>query len=219
MSVMRNVSVFAVLWLIPLPVFGNDDTESAARSHYLTCLAQAHSTPSKAYENALIWKSEGGAAPARHCIAMALLGLGAYGEAAEKLEELSYAPDIGSAALRAQALVQSGEAWLQAQQPAKALRVLTLALEYEDDNAEVHTNRARALFALQKHGEARADLDSAIRLQPVNALAFRLRAAVSLVQGDLSAAQSDINAALALTPNDVETLLVRGQIREALRGQ
>lgn len=216
---MRYVLAIVLLSLAPVPVGATEAADEAARMRYRTCLAKAHSTPSIAYEDALIWRNEGGAAPARHCAAMALLGLHAYAEAAEKLEELSYAPDIGSDGLRTQALVQSGEAWLQARRPEEALRVLTLALEDQADNAQLHTNRARALMALARPQEARADLDAAVQLDPKASLAWRLRAAVLLAQNDLAAAQTDIEMALALTPSDVEALLVRGQIREALRTQ
>jgi tetratricopeptide (TPR) repeat protein len=198
--------------------FGAPD-QPAEAARYNTCLAKAYSSPSVAYEDALIWQNEGGAGPARHCAAMALLGLGDYADAAQKLEDLAYAPDIGSFTLATQVLIQSGEAWLQADKPQDAVRVLSLALKHENDNDGIYTNRARALVALGNTSAAHADLDTALRLNPKNALALRLRAAVLLKEKNLNRARSDIESALRYAPNDVEALLVRGQIREAQRLQ
>ncbi|PHS29397.1 MAG: hypothetical protein COA85_00645 [Robiginitomaculum sp.] len=216
---MRSIFVIVLLLLgIALtPTNAHSSTDESQR--YRTCLAKAHSRPSAAYEDAVIWKNEGGAGPARHCLAMALLGMRAYAEGADKLESLAYAPDIGDEGLRTPALIQSGEAWLQASRPEDALRVLTRALDRDPNNAEAHTKRARALMALEKPIEAHTDLDAAIRAQPDDALALRLRAAVLLYENDLSGAQKDIEAALSTEPNNVEALLVRGQIREAKRLQ
>ncbi len=217
---MRSVLVVMVFMLgMVLMTPGAHSSGIDESQRYRVCLAKAHSTPSAAYEDAIIWKNEGGAGPARHCIAMALLGLGAYAEGAQKLESLAYAPDIGDESLRTQALIQSGEAWLQAHKPREALRVLDRALERDPQNAEAHTKRARALMAMERPIEAHMDLDAAIRAQPQNALALRLRAAVLLFKKDLDGAQKDIEAALALEPENVEALLVRGQIREAKRLQ
>lgn len=216
---MRSVFVSVFLWLGPMAVVTSAQAPVDESLHYRTCLAKAHSTPSKAYEDALIWQNEGGAAPARHCVAMALLGLRDYANAAEKLEALAYAPDIGDDALRTEALGQSGEAWLQANMPKEALRVLTRALDIEKNNAGLHTNRARALMALEQPGAAHADLDTALDLRPDDALSLRLRAAVLLFENDLQNAKNDIEAALMHDPTSVEALLVRGQIREALRQQ
>ena len=216
---MRSVFVIVLLLLglvlIPTDAYSRVDESQ----RYRICLAKAHSQPSEAYEDAIIWKNEGGAGPARHCLAMALLGLGAYAEGADKLEALAYAPDIGDESLRTQALVQSGEAWLQAHKPKEALRVLDRALERDPSNVPAHTKRARALMAMERPIEAHTDLDAAIRVQPADALALRLRAAVLLYEKDLLGAQKDIEAALAIEPDNVEALLVRGQIREARRLQ
>ncbi len=214
---MRRLSGLVVMLLcVPGFALGAQST-SAANQRYRICLAKAHSTPSVAYEDALIWQNEGGAGPARHCVAMALLGLRAYGDAAQKLEELAYAPDIGDTVLRNQVLMQSGEAWLQADRPEDALRVLDLVLDSENPPAGAHTNRARALMALDRPTAAHADLDTSLKQHPEDALALRLRAAVLLYENKLMAAKTDIDAALRFDPASVDALLVRGQIREAIR--
>ncbi len=214
---MRFIFAIALMLLFWTAYAPKGRAEADESQRYRACLAKAYSNPTEAYEDALIWKNEGGASPARHCLAMAFLGMNAFAEGAEQLEALAYAPDIESQALKTEVLIQSGEAWLQAERPKDALRVLDLALERQKNNADVYTNRARAEMALGNVTAAHADLDQAIRLRPDHALALRLRAAVQLREGKLQAAQSDIEAALRFEPSNVDALLVRGQIREARR--
>ena len=214
---MRSAAVFVVFLILFLSTGLRAEASTSEAQRYKVCLSKAYSTPSAAYEDAIIWRNEGGAGPARHCLAMALLGLNAYEDAAAQLEALAYAPDIGDEALRTQVLEQSGEAWLQAEKPEDALRVLSRALETDKTNDAVYTNRARAFMALENINAAKADLDTALRLRPDNALALRLRAAVLLTQNDLGGARRDIEAALRKEPTNVEALLVRGQVREAQR--
>jgi len=214
---MRSAFIFVVFLILSLSIGQSAEASTSDGQRYKSCLSKAYSTPSAAYEDAIIWRKEGGAGPARHCLAMALLGLSAYEDAAAQLEALAYAPDIGDEALRTEVLEQSGEAWLQANKPQDALRVLSRALENDKANADVYTNRARAFMALENINAAKADLDTALRLHPDNALALRLRAAVLLTQNDLIGARRDIEAALRKEPANVDALLVRGQVREAQR--
>ncbi len=214
---MRIVALLTVLVLCPAAAMASPQGDAAEARRYRTCLAKAHSTPSAAYEEALAWQSEGGGAPALHCVAMALLGLRAYADGAEKLEALAYSPDISSPELADAALIQAGEAWLQAGRPADAVRVLDRALQHQPGNVPALINRARALRALGKVQAAGKDLDAVLNVQPHNALALRLRAALRLSTRDLAGAQRDIDAALASEPDNIESLVLRGQIREALR--
>ncbi|PHS25318.1 MAG: hypothetical protein COA84_07905 [Robiginitomaculum sp.] len=214
---MRSAAVFVVFLILTLSTGIRAQASTSDAQRYKTCLSKAYSTPSAAYEEAIIWREEGGAGPARHCLAMALLGLRAYEDAAAQLEALAYAPDIGDEDLRIEVLEQSGEAWLQASKPEDALRVLSRALENDKTNAAVYTNRARAFMALENINAAKADLNTALRLSPDNTLALRLRAAVLLTQNDLGGARRDIEAALRKEPANVDALLVRGQVREAQR--
>jgi tetratricopeptide (TPR) repeat protein len=214
---MRSPAIFVVFLILFSSTGLRAEASTSDAQRYKICLSKAYSTPSAAYEDATIWRKEGGAGPARHCLAMALLGLRAYEEAAAQLEALAYAPDIGDEDLRIEVLEQSGEAWLQASKPEDALRVLSRALENDKTNAAVYTNRARAFMALENINAAKADLDTALRLHPDNALALRLRATVLLTQNDLGGAHRDIEAALRKEPANVDALLVRGQVREAQR--
>ena len=216
---MRFLALLAALILSPAMVAASAQGDAAQAQRYRVCLAKAHSTPSKAYEQALIWQNEGGGAPALHCVAMALLGMRAYADGAEKLEALAYSPDISSAALAKAALIQSGEAWLQAGRPEDALRAFNRALQHDNSNVQALIGHARTLMALGKPQTARGDLDVVLKKQPENVLARRLRAAVRLQMKDFKGAQQDVDAALASEPDNVETLVLRGQIREAMRTQ
>ncbi len=204
--------------LLAAPAFSAQNNSDQAQ-RYDICLSKAHSAPSEAYEDALIWRAEDGSAPARHCLAVALLALGALADGADKLESLANAPDLERPQLRPSLLAQSGEAWMQAGHPQDAVRVYSEAIKSYPDDADNLIGRAIALQKLEKPDLARRDLDAALLRRPDDPLALRLRAQLRLDAGDLAGAQQDINRALAKTPNSVETLLVRGRIREARRLQ
>src|SRR5690606_2487553 len=89
------------------------------------CLAQAVAEPEAALDAAFDWQAAepAAAAAARHCAAVALIGLGAYAQAATELEALAaLAPDPtpeGRAAL----LAEAGNAWVLADQLTRALEI------------------------------------------------------------------------------------------------
>ncbi|MCZ6453449.1 MAG: hypothetical protein O6909_04325, partial [Alphaproteobacteria bacterium] len=56
---------------------------------YQGCMALARAKPAEGFEAAIAWRDEGGGPPARHCTAIALVGLGQLDEAAQRLEDLA----------------------------------------------------------------------------------------------------------------------------------
>src|SRR5271155_3891772 len=67
------------------------------------------------------WRDHGGAHPADHCGAVALIDMGEYREGAARLETLARAMTRAPASLRAQVLDQAGQAWLLAGDPVRSL--------------------------------------------------------------------------------------------------
>src|SRR3990172_6553974 len=59
--------------------------EAGEAQRYADCTAQAGAAPAAALDAARAWEEEGGDGPARHCAALALIGLGRPAEAAERL--------------------------------------------------------------------------------------------------------------------------------------
>ena len=77
--------------------------------------------------------------------------------------------------------------------------------------------RARAYALYGRYDFAETDLTSVLTLDPVHAGALRYRADARFKLEKIDSALADIEAALKLDPTSVETALLRGQIREAIR--
>ncbi len=69
----------------------------------------------------------------------------------------------------------------------------------------------------KKWDEAGKDLDSAIQLSAGNAEAFRLRGHVLLKLNRLDDAWKDVETAMRLAPKDIDVIVLRGDVREAMR--
>src|SRR5690348_11364055 len=70
------------------PVQGPPRSEAADAATYERCLKLAKGHPGDARAFAQHWHDRGGAHPADHCLAVALIGLKQYKEAAGRLEKL-----------------------------------------------------------------------------------------------------------------------------------
>jgi tetratricopeptide (TPR) repeat protein len=186
---------------------------AAEAAHYERCLDEARRNPAAAWDSALAWRDTGGGHPAEHCVAVALIGLKQYGEAAKRLEKLADEMFKAPVDLRAEVLSQAGQAWLLDGNAPRAAEMLTLALGLTPDDPELLTDRAEALAAQGKYGDAIADLDRALARDPnrVDALIFRASAHRALDQ--LDPALRDADTALRLAPDEPDALLERGNIR------
>jgi regulator of sirC expression with transglutaminase-like and TPR domain len=72
---------------------------------------------------------------------------------------------------------------------------------------------------LKKWTEAGNDLDSAVMLSAADAEAYRMRGHVRLKQNRLPEGWQDVQEAMKLAPTDVNVVVLRGEIREAMRLQ
>ncbi|MEX1148313.1 MAG: hypothetical protein WEB93_08035, partial [Sphingomonadales bacterium] len=100
----------------------NHDRPDAARYH--ACIARVASEPGVARRAASLWLENEGGVPAKHCLALSLIELGRYAQAAQWLEE--GARDVGAGrgldalgvqggrAIHFDMLMQAGHAWLMA---------------------------------------------------------------------------------------------------------
>ncbi|MCG8441137.1 MAG: hypothetical protein MI723_04935 [Caulobacterales bacterium] len=193
------------------------DWDRLDRDRYDQCLDRVTADPEAAYEDALIWRGEGGGVPARHCVAMALLQLGHTAEAAARLEAAATAPDGGDSLQRKEILLQAGNAWMIAQAPADAERAFTQGLAFKPGDPDLLIERARAHVEQDRLEAADRDLSDALISRPRDVRALRLRADTRLALGRLEGAESDIAQAVRLAPEDIETLVMRGKVREAVR--
>ena len=185
---------------------------AADEATYDRCLKLAKSDPGAARDLAERWQSRGGAHPADHCYAVALIGLKQYKDGATKLEALAQAMVHAPNSLRAEVLDQASQAWLLAGDSARAYAAGTAALGLLPDDPDLLVDRAEAAGSEGWYDKALADLDRVLKADPsrVDALVYRATAYREL--GKLDEALTDINHAIELSPNSVAALLERGDI-------
>lgn len=180
---------------------------------YANCLAETRKAPEAAYERAQAWQFEGGGDPARHCAAVALIGLDRPAEAARRLERLAKRAAPEDPRLGAAILAQAGQAWLLAEDLERAYAVQTTALDLDPVNVELLIDRSVTLAGAANHAEALADLDQAARLAPGRPEVLILRASALRLNGRAEDARAEVDKALLLAPENPEGLLERGILR------
>jgi tetratricopeptide (TPR) repeat protein len=204
-----------VLLLLPLLLAAPPALAQAGwhSQEHSACLAQAAGDPEGALERARRWEGLEGGAPARHCLAVAMIGVGRYGEAAYILEALVNEVQTAAPDERAALLAEAGNAWMLANDLQRAVGALDAALELTPDNASLFVDRALALALAGDYWAAVDDLNSAEVLAPDRAdvLLFRATAYRLLEVYELAAA--DLERLLALSPDNAEAYLERGNLR------
>jgi tetratricopeptide (TPR) repeat protein len=180
---------------------------------YDHCMGLANTDPGAARDYAERWQSRGGDHPADHCYALALIGLKQYKEGAARLESLAKAMAHAPDSLRAEALDQASQAWLLANDPARAYAADSAALDLLPNDPDILVDRAEAAGSEGWYDKAVGDLDRALKTSPARVEALVYRATAYRELGRLDDALADINRAVNLTPSSVAALLERGDIR------
>lgn len=186
------------------------------------CLRLAMSRPAEAIEVAETWLAKARTAPdragARQCHAMALTRIGGWAEAAPLFLAARQDTPARQADERARLAALAGNASLAAQDPKGALTALDLAKADSTNGSDsklrstIAVDRAAALVALNRPADAATALSTARTADPANAEAWLLSATLSRRQGDLAAAQGQIEKAAELLPVDPEIGLEAGVI-------
>lgn len=179
-------------------------------AEYDACMQLARQEPQAAEESARTWLDRGGGVPAKHCIAVALIGQQRYAEAAEKLEELVAETQNPAPELQSEMLAQAGQAWMLAGNSARALKAQTEGLSHKPDNVELLIDRAIAYATREQFWEVVDDLDQAYEIDPERTDVLVLRASAYRRLDAVELALDDLNRALELEPNNPEGLLERG---------
>jgi len=194
------------------------DISRDVEARFNACVAKIDTDPDTAFEDAMVWRDNGGGVPARHCAALALIELGHAGEAARRMETLAADPGAGGVRERAQLLAQAGNAWILEGAPNFAAESFTLALEMITDDPlgdamrpGLLTDRARAWLLSGSHDKAREDATAALGFgDSIDALL--VRAAALRAVNSLRNALTDIERVLKLDPNNAAAYLERGLI-------
>jgi len=215
----KRVLAFAALFATPfiggMAVAADYTAEFDAK--HKTCLEQIGVDADIAYEEAMIWRSEGGGRRARHCEAMALFAVGQKEEAAHRLDALAKAPDGGNDEMRMGYYAEAANFWLLSEMPERAYASATAGLKLDETYVDLRIARARAYALLGRYADAETDLSNALVFEREHPEALRYRADARRKQGKLEGARTDIERALIAAPDSVETALVRGEIIEAIR--
>ncbi|MFP3943260.1 MAG: hypothetical protein ACLFWF_05175 [Alphaproteobacteria bacterium] len=185
--------------------------------YYRQCLKMVNADADRAYDEATLWRDQGGGAAAEHCAAMALARLGQLEEAARRLTRVAGAKAQVEAELRAEIFAQAGLLWLMAKKAEPAheafSQALTVAPADDPARAQYFFDRAQAAANLGRWRDTADDLTQTLALGKGRADAFILRARAHRALGDLVSARNDIEAALNMEPDSAEALLERGQVR------
>lgn len=176
---------------------------------YLLCLDTARAYPDRGLELAGKWIGLGGGEPAKHCRAIALIGLKEYAEAGSSLEDLAK-DSKRPARLRAAMLAQAGQAWLLGEDLNRADAALTTALSLIPNDPELLIDRAEILADAGKYWEAIDDLNAAITYAPNSADAHAFRASAYRMVDAPDMAMEDAERAVMLDSFNVGALLERG---------
>ncbi|MBP0446259.1 tetratricopeptide repeat protein [Roseomonas sp. SSH11] len=196
--------------VLPLPP---EPPRVADSAEYEACLGQLRNDAQGALSFAETWEARGGADGARHCSALALLGLGEPERAAARLEALA-ARATAAPAARAALFGQAGQAWMVAGQPVRAYGAFTMALALAPNDAELLVDRAVAAGTLGRFSDSLADTDRAVAQDARRAEAWIYRAAALRHLDRAQEALQDIERALAIEPGSPEALLERGILRQ-----
>lgn len=206
-------AVTATAMTLLLGAFSAAAEEIDHAEQYVACMQLTQIEPEEAFEAALAWESKGGGDAARHCGNVALIGLGQYDKAAQRLEALAQNMTESPDRLRADVLAQAAQAWLLQGDIDRSYKVLSAALKLDPDNVELLIDRSVALAAASSYWDAIDDLNRAEDLAPEreDILVFRATAYRYLEANEL--ALEDVNRALKLHPENAEALLERGILR------
>lgn len=180
---------------------------------YRACLDAARRDPETGFEAAIAWRDEGGGPPARHCVALALFGLGQFREAATRLESLAGEMPAASEREQAAILGQAGSVWLHAGDLTRAHTVLSQALDFDPTDPEIWIDRGDALARGGEYWDAVDDFSAALDRDDrrLDALIFRAAAYRLLEVPDL--ARDDIARALAIDPDNPDALMELGAVQ------
>jgi len=205
-----GMTFFSVLMASSLSGLSARQPKVDHRSEYEACLSLAEENPADAYRSGLAWFKAGGGLPARHCVAVALVGLGDHEAAATRFEILARELAENRVDLRAEMLGHAGQAWLLAGRPVRASHVQGAAIALRPRDPTLLVDRAVSLMTAKRHAAAIADLNQALSLAPDFVDAYLYRATAKRYAGDIGGAWIDVSDALSLEPGLPAALLERG---------
>ncbi|OFW99549.1 MAG: hypothetical protein A3E78_00120 [Alphaproteobacteria bacterium RIFCSPHIGHO2_12_FULL_63_12] len=191
------------------------EREETTSERHADCVRLIADDPASGRRAAESWASEGGGAPALHCLAVSDLAAGLPKLAAVRLTGISERADAGDAKARARLLAEAALAWLDARDYPQAEGSIGAAKRMAPDLAELDFVAAKVFAAAGKH-QAAADAVTAAETKGLRTIeAYIIRARANRALGKDMAAADDVVAALSLNPLDIDALTLRGELQQA----
>jgi len=187
-------------------------TGDAVGETYDDCVALAKTDPAKAELEAQRWIRAGGGSAARHCRALALLGLGANSSAARLLVDIAATDRSLPDEVRAQMLVEAGEIFLELDAVAPSRAAVDQALRLAKDKRPAMALSARLKAETGDWSGAVSDLDAALSQGEPDAELLVLRASARRHLGERRVAGADLQQAEKLAPKLPALWLERGAL-------
>ena len=214
---MRSLILALAAFVVAAPALAVDQPPASASDiqglqEYRTCLILAKTKPDDGWEEALAWQSLGGGEAARHCAAVALIGLGHFEEAGERLEGLAKS-SVREDATRAEMFAQAGQAWLMAGNVPRADAAQRAALQLAPGTPDLLLDHAVTLAQVHQYKEVVDEMSDLLRRQPNRIEALTLRGSAYRYLDNLPAAETDLARALELDPGYPDALVERGRLR------
>ncbi|MEX2201698.1 MAG: hypothetical protein WD711_09920 [Dongiaceae bacterium] len=206
------------------PVFGLALPASAQESGadpnqlYASCMTLARSDAAAAEGEALAWIEQGGGAAAQHCLAISLIGIGRYEEAAELLERMARELPPDQARTVADLFGQAAQAWMLAGSYDRAVADLDQSIVLAPYDVEFVIDRAVAKASGGLYWEAIDDLNEASEMAPGRNDILILRASAYRFVEATELAMEDIARVLETEPQNAEAIFERGMLR-AIAGE
>ncbi len=215
---MRILTALLGLGLLTLPAHAQSSAQLSENARYTACLAMTDTDPEAAFEDAISWRNEGGGWPARHCHASSLVALGDTVRGAEMLESLASIERPGLVLPERLGMwKEAGEAWMSIGEPAEAAGAYSVAMALSEDYLPGFAGHLRASLALGHWDDALSDAEHLITTDPALWEGWAGRAEARLELGEAGAALEDVEQARALAPENIDILVLRGRILEAIR--
>lgn len=197
---------FSALALATMPAL----TMPAHADQYQTCIGIAMQNPDAAYDYALQWENTDTTGGALHCGAIALMGLQLFDSAAERFEKAANVAQGAEGTDRATLFRQAGEAWLAANNGAKAVDAFTSGLHFLPKDPALLFGRARGHDLAEAPALGLVDVSDAISVAPERSDFLVLRARFHRQLKQFDAALLDLNAALSAGADAIPVHLERG---------
>lgn len=192
---------------------------AAAVEDYDACVALIGADAPRALREATEWARFGGGAPARHCLALALVAAGARSQAADELLAMAAEEPGLEPAARAAVLAQAGEMLVDEGDLETARAVSAQALSLAPDQPDAIALEASLRLARGDPAGAHRLLDLSLdsgRGTPPPPRLLVLRAAAGRALDRLAAAREDARWATELAPDMASAWLERGRVAARL---